>query len=568
MVVERTLDLLAECSKPEFLRKEEQQPRGCCEYFWEVFLSMDMLTSISQDLDFALTWWYYADEIKKGELGETLERALLASCIIYSVFYIIFVSYDLFANLVYVAVRSVNMCNDDVDCTDRVWKRCYWAPREIYSFGMIKIYSIVFVDVFKLVLTIMIQVRSGEDITQSLALTNIIVTAFNLVIKLLEAIQNLCDMTRHKKHLIISFKGHSFEPIFVGKLPGTVDTYASASSKEVKVWRRPARCCCTNKSETIDDSIQFTVKSGIKIKCMAVLGLQKLVVVWYDPNDQLAIQNARVYNYDHNGNISPDPSLLRNDGNITSVAMLSNDQIIICTGPAVVTWECNNQQWRRGTEYGAQPASAITHRYINRVFYVTEDVPSYPPSCLLAAKFGNDYLLTADVIGEYAQFNLWRRPKVESEGPTFEYSITHSIDDNYVITQNMFELDYDINAFSGRFVTHSFLPSKLDAKILLGAVEVWSFKNMEEQVKPELELVLAEDAWSIGILGQGIHRRLLIGSKEGMVTFWKVRPLEMEKIVSVHRGPVTCLSQNEDDELLTGSQDRTVCLWRAGLWHG
>jgi hypothetical protein len=139
MCVERILDLLAERCKPGFLQQNEQ-PRGWCDFFWGVFLNVDMLKSISQDANFALTWWYYADETKQGKLEETLERALLALTIIHSFFYFLFVAYDLFASLVYFGVRCFHFCGFGMDCTEFVWKRCYWAPREIYSFGMIKIY--------------------------------------------------------------------------------------------------------------------------------------------------------------------------------------------------------------------------------------------------------------------------------------------------------------------------------------------------------------------------------------------------------------------------------------------
>ncbi len=66
---------------------------------------------------------------------------------------------------------------------------------------MIKICSVIFVYLHKWVVTIRIQVWTGEYITV-VTLTNIIFSVFNVVVKLLGAFQNLCDMAEHKKQLI------------------------------------------------------------------------------------------------------------------------------------------------------------------------------------------------------------------------------------------------------------------------------------------------------------------------------------------------------------------------------
>ncbi len=67
---------------------------------------------------------------------------------------------------------------------------------------MIKICSVIFVYLYKWVVTIKIQVLTGEFITV-VTLTNIFFFfAFNVVVKLLGAFQNLCDMAEHKKQLI------------------------------------------------------------------------------------------------------------------------------------------------------------------------------------------------------------------------------------------------------------------------------------------------------------------------------------------------------------------------------
>lgn len=515
MCVERILDLLAERCKPRFLQQNEQ-PRGWCDFFWGVFVNVDMLKSISQDANFALTWWYYADETKQGQLPETLEGWLLAVAILHSVVYVLFVAYDLFANLVYCGVSCFHFCGFNKDCTDSVWKRCYWAPREIYSFGMIKIYGIIFVDVFMVVLTFIIQSQKGED-RGSLALANIVASFFNLVVKVLEAIKFLYDMTKDKRNLIATFKGHKFdEPIFVGKLSGT-QTYVSASMHKAKVWKRTS---WTDKREMWSFPVN---NEAIEVKCMAVLlGFQGFILAWQPANAAQGTRDVHVYNYG-DGTTSPIPSSsLPHGSEVFSVAVLAVDEIVVAAGSAV-TWKRNDSgQWTESLDgvYGT-PDSDIR----------------------LAAKFGDDFLLTA--APERSIIAVWRRNSPEVCCCSFEH----------INVQNMFELGYEerkSGACSARFVTHTNYGNDQ-------CVRVWKFENIRRP--PDLEIVLATDAFSMGIVDTGDHRRLLIGSIKGTVSFWKVGPLVLEKIVSAHGVPVTCLSQSEENELLTGSMDRTVRLW-------
>jgi WD40 repeat protein len=371
------------------------------------------------------------------------------------------------------------------------------------------------------VLTIIIQGQKGED-RGSLALANIVASFFNLVVKVLEAIKDLYDMTKDKRNLITTFKGHKFgEPIFVGKLSGT-QTYVSASKHEVKVWKLDG-CSWTGKREMWS----FPVNNGmIEVKCMAVLGSQRFLLAWQCQNVAQGTTDVHVYNYG-DGTTSPiTSSPLQHDRAVVfSVAVLSDNQIVVAAGSAE-TWELNaSGKWTRSPlgDYG-NPDSVIN----------------------LAAKFGDNFLLTAaEPRAEHPMLTAWQR---NPRGVCCSFDHTDNVP-----VQNMFELGYEERengACSGRFVTHC-----RDK-----CVRVWKFENITRP--PDLEIVLATDAFSMGIVGSGVHRRLLIGSIKGTVSFWKVGPLVLEKVVSAHRVPVTCLSQSEDNELLTGSTDRTIRLWR------
>lgn len=282
---------------------------------------------------------------------------------------------------------------------------------------------------------------------------------------------------------------------------------------------------------------------------MVVLNPQKFLLVWGDQNEPGV---ARVYKYIHGGitadcehSLTPPPTVHQPIQRIKSIAVLSPNEIVVVTGSAV-TWTCDAiGHWTQGPTYTDQEGAN--------------------PEIALAAKFGNTFLITTSaVINNQTKLCVWKRG---GNNPRAKFKLLN-VPEVYpqLEVANMFQLNYEEdvkkNTIKGQIVTLS----TTDKIVRVFRVD-WIGNIAEARIDEDAvgglrpEIILATDASSIGLMGDGATRRLLIGSTNGTVSFWKVAPFQQVEIISAHRIAITCLSQTNDDKFLTGSSDRTVRLW-------
>jgi WD40 repeat protein len=512
MVVQSFIDLTVECCKPKVYKPDYLL--GCtCSGFWQGFLFLKLPKSTSQDLDFIFAWVYYFDEIDKGELREELMTALLVVTILHSVFYIVFVLFQLLANLAIVFVSCSECCKCSVRVAD-IWWKCYLTPRLLCSMGMIQVYFIISVDISKVVLTSIIQYEKGESIWESFALVSIISASLNALFKLIEAVENIRAI--RKLNLNTVFRGHSDTPIFVGILD---DAHCvSASNNEIKCWNDVG--CLGTTSTTIG-------KKNQKINCMAQK--DSVVCIVYENSNHENSNHAFFYKYD-----TPNEwSVLQHNAEINSITILEADPlretgtIVVSPAGQAFTYNSSNGKWEPGTTY-------------------RDDVPlTYE----FVVKFGDSHLFTVNrsVDGEVGKIHLW------NNNGRLVYGL---LDKDSPLVEDMIVF-YCVNG-RGRFVTRSAVNGDSRA----GIVKIWDC-DLSDPPNIDCICILAEDARSIGVMGSTEENsRLLIGSFEGTLTVWKIKPIQREKIILAHNMPVTYISRSTYGTCcLTGAADRTVCLW-------